>query len=58
MEKGVCEILALDDMYKLDNKPVLNGLFAVGKGEFQGDLETQRLCRSLAGDVRSRRLKG
>ena len=59
--KGVCEIMALDDVYHLDDKPVLNGLFAVGKGELQGELETQRpimnltpvnaLCRSLAGDV-------
>ena len=61
VNKGVCEIMALGDIYHLDNKPVLNGLFAVGKGELQGELETQRLimnltpvnalCRSLAGDV-------
>ena len=43
------------------SKPVLNGLFAVGKGEFENGIETQRLimnltpvnalCRPLAGDV-------
>ena len=59
--KNICEIWPVDSLYHLGNAPLLNGLFAVGKGEYIGDTETQRLimnltpvnslCRSLSGDV-------
>ena len=59
--RGIAEAKPLDQIYHLQGKPVLNGLFAVGKGEFENGIETQRLimnltpvnalCRPLAGDV-------
>ena len=61
MERNICKAMPLGDVYHLDNEPVLNGLFAVGKNEFVGTLETQRLimnltpvnqlCRELSGDI-------
>lgn len=61
IERGVCEVMAVADLYHVGNEPLLNGLFAVGKGEYIGTLETQRLimnlvptnriCRSIKGDV-------
>ena len=61
VSKHICEIWPVDELYHWKGVPLLNGLFAVGKGEFEGGIETQRLimnltptnslCRSLAGDV-------
>ena len=60
LERGIMEAM-LEQIYHLRGEPVLNGLFAVGKGEYVNGIETQRLimnltpvnalCRSLAGDV-------
>lgn len=61
LEKGVCEVMAVTSLHHVGNEPLLNGLFAVGKGEYIGSLETQRLimnlvptnriCRAIKGDV-------
>ena len=61
VEKNICEIWPIDALYHCHGVPLLNGLFAVGKGESQGGIESQRLimnltplnslCRSIAGDV-------
>ena len=61
VEKNICEIWPIDHLYHHSGEPLLNGMFAVGKGEFQGNVETQRLimnltplnsmCKPLAGDV-------
>ena len=58
---GVCEVLPIEDLCTIGDKPLLNGMFSVGKGEFKGGIETQRLimnlipinhlCRSLEGDI-------
>lgn len=61
IERNICKVMPLEEVYHLDGEPLLNGLFAVGKGEFVGTLETQRLimnltpvnhlCRELSGDI-------
>eukprot|EP00438_Fugacium_kawagutii_P020310 Skav220832 [mRNA] locus=scaffold1888:98162:103688:+ [translate_table: standard] len=45
--KGLCEVWPVDQLYHSHGQPVLNGLFAVGKGEWEGQLETQRLIMNL-----------
>ena len=47
--KKVCEVWRLSKPYHIDGAPLLNGLFAVGKGEFKSGLETQRLIMNLHG---------
>ena len=37
----------MDDLFHWDGLPLLNGLFAVGKGEFVNGKETQRLIMNL-----------
>ena len=59
--RKICDIWPVDELFHCDGKPLLNGLFAVGKGEFVDGVETQRLImnltpvnsltRSLKGDV-------
>ena len=61
VSKNICEIWPVEDLFHWKGEPLLNGLFAVGKGEFVEEVETQRLimnlvpvnsmCRSLSGDV-------
>ena len=61
VDRNICEIWAVDELFHFGGKPLLNGLFAVGKGEFDNGREIQRLimnltplnslCRSLGGDV-------
>lgn len=61
VERGVCEVWPVSELHHIDGNPVLNGLFSVGKGEYVGLLETQRLimnlvptnslCRDIRGDV-------
>eukprot|EP00435_Cladocopium_sp_Y103_P007936 s2109_g2.t1 len=58
---GVCGIIPLEQVYHIRGKPLLGGLFGVGKGEYQGGREVQRLimnyvplnenCRSLDSDI-------
>ena len=59
--RNVCDIMPIEDLCHVEGKPLLNGMFSVGKGEFKNGLETQRLimnlipvnalCRPLAGDI-------
>eukprot|EP00438_Fugacium_kawagutii_P013582 Skav223043 [mRNA] locus=scaffold1069:163813:168437:+ [translate_table: standard] len=45
--KGVCEVWPLDQVHHINGSPLLNGMFSVGKGEYVGLLETQRLIMNL-----------
>lgn len=61
VQSGVCEILPLDEVFCVNSRPILNGLFGVSKNEFDGPWEVYRvimnliplnkLCRNLVGDV-------
>eukprot|EP00438_Fugacium_kawagutii_P024289 Skav230446 [mRNA] locus=scaffold3496:112156:119103:- [translate_table: standard] len=60
-ERGICEFTPISQLHHIDDAPLLNGLFAVGKNEFKDGLETQRLimnltaansiCKGLQGDM-------
>lgn len=43
----LCQIIDEAELYHLDNKPLLNGMFAVSKQEFQGSIELCRLIMNL-----------
>lgn len=57
----ICGIIPLDEVYHIHGRPLLGGLFGVGKGEFIDNLETQRLimnfvplnenCRPVDSDI-------
>ena len=47
LAKGICSVFPLDKIYKVQEKPLLNGLFAVGKNEYVDGPETQRLIMNL-----------
>ena len=47
VDKKICEIWPVDDLFHCGGVPLLNGLFAVGKEEFHGGEETQRLIMNL-----------
>ena len=47
LQAGICEVIPLRDVYSVRGSPVLNGMFAVGKGEYTNNLETQRLIMNL-----------
>ena len=59
--RNVCDIMPIEELCHVEGKPLLNGMFSVGKREFKNGLETQRLimnlipvntlCRPLAGDI-------
>lgn len=61
LAKGICSLMPLDEVFHLDGRPVLNGLFGVSKDEFSDGWEVMRLimnlipvnrlCRNLGGDV-------
>eukprot|EP00438_Fugacium_kawagutii_P000699 Skav220040 [mRNA] locus=scaffold2981:259455:271618:+ [translate_table: standard] len=61
VERNICGFMPLSEVHCIQGKPLLNGLFAVGKNEYVGTLETQRLimnltpvntlCGSLQGDI-------
>ena len=61
VSKNICEIWPLEKIFHCHGVPLLNGLFAVGKGEFVNNEESQRLImnltplnsisRGLSGDV-------
>ena len=61
LECRVCGILPLEEVFHIRGRPLLGGLFGVGKGEFSGNLEIQRLimnfiplndnCRPLDSDI-------
>ena len=57
----VCGVIPLEQVCHIHDKPLLGGLFGVGKNEFVGNVETQRLimnfvplnnnCRALDSDI-------
>ena len=59
--KKICEVIPTDQLFHIDQVPLLNGMFGVGKGEYVDNIETQRLimnlvplnqlCEALVGDV-------
>ena len=61
IKKNICEVMPVDELFHINQVPLLNGMFGVGKGEFVGEIETQRLimnlvplnglCEPLVGDV-------
>ena len=61
IDKGICEVIGEDDVYKVKGQPLLNGLFGVTKHEWEGNIEIHRLimnlipvnsiCRGVEGDV-------
>lgn len=61
VSRGLCEVIAEENIYKIQGLPLLNGLFAVGKDEVKNGVAVSRLImnlkpwnkvsRSLVGDV-------
>ena len=61
MARGVFDRVHEDDVHRVDGQMILNGLFGVSKGEFDGPWEVMRLimnlipinrvCRGMEGDV-------
>ena len=61
LERNICAVMPVSQLYHVEGKPLLNGLFAVGKGEWVSGVETQRLimnltpvnliCREMKGDL-------
>ena len=61
LEKGLCQAIPLSQVYHVQDSPLLNGMFAVGKQEYIGNVETCRLimnlkptntiCKSLTADT-------
>ena len=61
LDRGICEVMPLSEVYHLNGKPILSGMFGVSKNEFCNGWETfrlimnlvpvNRLCRNLAGDI-------
>ena len=61
IERKLCQVMPLAKVHHVNGEPLLNGLFAVGKGEVEDGVETQRLmmnstpvnaiCRELRGDI-------
>lgn len=59
--RGVCEVYPIESLCHIGGRPLLNGMFSVGTGEFKDGVETQRLilnlilvnhlCRSLGGYI-------
>ena len=61
LQKGICSLIAEEDVYRVQGKLLLNGLFGVSKGEFHEGAEVMRLimnliplnqiCKGIEGDV-------
>ena len=61
LESGICSLMPETELYHVENKPVLNGMFGVSKHEFVDNCEVHRLimnlipvnnlCRSFQRDV-------
>lgn len=62
IDSGICGMAPLSSLFHLHGQPLLNGLFAVSKNEFDANgveqhrlimnmVPVNRLCRSLRGDV-------
>ena len=61
LASGVCGLIPEEQVHRVEGKLLLNGMFGVSKGEFQGGIEIMRLimnliplngiCKSVEGDV-------
>eukprot|EP00438_Fugacium_kawagutii_P007570 Skav230247 [mRNA] locus=scaffold1266:12488:17642:+ [translate_table: standard] len=61
LKAGICTVLHEDQLFKVEDRPLLNGLFGVEKGEQVGGYDVHRLimnliplngiCRGIQGDV-------
>ena len=59
--KGICGLIAEEDIFRVQGLPLLNGMFGVSKGEFKDGVEIMRLimnliplnsiCKGVEGDV-------
>ena len=47
MDRGICVAKKLSDLHHVGNAPLVNGLFAVSKDEFEGPVELCRLIMNL-----------
>ena len=47
LDKGVCGVIAEDEVHTVGNRKVFGGLFGVSKDEWHGDVETFRLIMNL-----------
>ena len=47
VSQGICDILPRRLLHHVHDRPLLNGMFAVSKNEFQGNLELHRLIMNL-----------
>ena len=58
---GICKVVEESEVYHVQDKPLLNGLFGVSKGDWYGEIEVHRLilnliplnriCRGIEGDI-------
>ena len=44
---GLCEVVSEESIYKVNNQPLLNGLFSVSKDEMKDDIPLARLIMNL-----------
>ena len=61
LDRGIFSKVHEDDLHRVSGLPVLNGLFGVSKGEFEGNYEVMRIimnlipvnriCRGIDGDI-------
>lgn len=61
IDSGICRVISESELFKVGDKPLLNGMFGVDKGEMDGHFECHRLimnliplntiCRGIQGDV-------
>ena len=47
VQRNICKIMPVDQLYHINNEPLLNGLFGIGKNEYVDSVETQRLIMNL-----------
>ena len=47
ISQGICSVIGEDEVFKVKGMPVLNGLFGVSKGEWNGPVEVHRLIMNL-----------
>ena len=47
LERGLCKVCRVAELHHVDSKPLYNGMFSVGKGEYHDDLEITRLIMNL-----------
>lgn len=45
--EGLCEVMNEDELYHVGGRPLKNGMFAVSKEEFAGEVELLRLIMNL-----------